>query len=135
MWCQTRRLSRCDIRPEGCLSYGVRLEGCFRYGSDQPVYRYQRVILCFNVTFSNLLVTFNNLLISSFMLSTFFFSLVFRSTDETTSVKFLIMILMTRDKFHEGEAKLTYRKIWTQKFVVIPLNGEWQGVNFAREHQ
>ena len=58
-------------------------------------------------------VTFNNLLVSSFMLSTFlyFFFLVFRSTDETTSAKLPIVILMTRDKFHEGEAKLTYRTI------------------------
>ena len=63
------------------------------------------------------------------MLSTFlyFFFLVFRSTDETTSAKLPIVILMTRDKFHEREAKLTYRKnlknVDKEKFVVIPLNG------------
>ena len=65
-----------------------------------------QVFVCFNVIF-------NNLLVSSFMLSTFlyfFLLLVFRSTDETTSAKLPIVILMMRDKFHESEAKLTYRK-------------------------
>ena len=45
-----------------------------------------------------------------FQLFYIFFFLVFRSTDETTSSKLPIVILMVRDKFHEGEAKLTYRK-------------------------
>ena len=72
-------------------------------------------------------ITFNNLLVSSFMLSSllYIFILVFRSTEETTSAKLPIVISVMRDKSHEGDAKPTYRKksekIWTpETFVVIP---------------
>ena len=91
--------------------------------------QHKQVFVCFNVTF-------NKLLVSSFMLSNFFF-LFSDQQMRPLLPNFQLWYWWPERSFMKVRQSWHIEKIWKmltqEKFVVIPLNGEWQGVNFLLE--